>query len=60
MVSMGANHDIDESLVSHMRHQLSLNKDEFSGVVECHIDERKLSKIYESKGLLVPSKLPTN
>ena len=59
-ISMGANHDINESLVSHMKRQLSLTKDEFSGVIECHIDEKKLSEIYESKKILVPYKLSVN
>ncbi len=51
-VSFGANHDIDDSLISKIKDQLNLEKNEFCKLVDCTLSKEQLKNLYETKGIV--------
>jgi len=48
---MSHNHEeLNDVLISKMKEQVNLSKDEFIGVVDCHISKDQLHEIYVKKG----------
>jgi predicted RNA binding protein YcfA (HicA-like mRNA interferase family) len=46
------NKEISDQLIGHMAKQVSLTKSEFEDVVDCHLQQNDLVKIYSEKGIL--------
>jgi predicted RNA binding protein YcfA (HicA-like mRNA interferase family) len=57
MVSHGANHDIGDNLISKMKEQLQISKEDFQRLVDCTLSGDGLRGIYEQKGICKPNRL---
>ena len=56
-ISFGPNHDIDDNLISKMKRQIHLEKEEFCNLVECTLDKTGLERIYENRNIVRYNKL---